>query len=49
MSKLGDTLSPDVLGFDPQQLAVRYRKERDRRVREDAEAQFVAVDNHRLM
>lgn len=45
MSKLEDTLSPDVLGFDPQQLAVRYRKERDRRVREDAEAQFVAVDN----
>ena len=37
-------LSPDELGFDPDQLARRYRQERDKRVRGDAEAQFVKVD-----
>ena len=39
------SFSADALGFDPQQLAERYRQERARRVREDAEAQFVEVDN----
>ena len=34
-----------TLGFDPKQLAERYRHERDRRVRADAESQFVAVEN----
>lgn len=45
MTKLADTLSPDVLGFDPDQLSKRYSEERERRVRADAEAQFVAIDN----
>nr|AJA40529.1 Baeyer-Villiger monooxygenase [uncultured bacterium] len=45
MSKLEQVLSPEKLGFDPQQLAERYRQERDKRVRADAEAQFVEVTN----
>ena len=45
MSKIHDALSAEALGFDPEQLAEKYRHERDRRVREDAEAQFVQVDN----
>ena len=45
MSKLEQVLSPEKLGFDPQQLAERYRQERDKRIREDAEAQFVEVPN----
>ncbi len=45
MHKLNNLLPPQALGFDPQQLAERYRKERDRRVRADAEAQFVQIDN----
>ena len=43
MSKLEDALAPEVLGFDPQELARHYKHERDRRVREDAESQFVAL------
>ena len=43
MSKLEDALTPETLGFDPQQLARHYKQERDRRVREDAESQFVAL------
>ena len=38
-------LSPETLGFNPETLADRYRQERDKRVRDDAEAQFVAVSN----
>ena len=45
MTRTEELLTPESLGFDPQQLAQRYRHERDRRVREDAEAQFVAVTN----
>ena len=37
------TLTKETLGFDPEQLAERYRHERDRRVRADAESQFVEV------
>ncbi|MEM9624210.1 MAG: NAD(P)/FAD-dependent oxidoreductase, partial [Pseudomonadota bacterium] len=40
-----DTLSPGVLGFDPQDLTNRYRQEREKRLRQDAEAQFVQVDH----
>jgi len=43
MSKLEEALSPETLGFDPKTLADRYRHERDKRVREDAESQFVEV------
>jgi len=43
MSKLEEALSPETLGFDPKALTERYRHERDRRVREDAESQFVEV------
>ena len=41
MTKLN--LTPETLGFDPEALAEKYRYERDRRVRSDAEAQFVEV------
>lgn len=45
MTKVENVLSPESLGFDPQQLSERYRDEREKRVRADAEAQFVAVGN----
>jgi len=45
MSKAEPTLSPEALGFDPEQLAERYRIERDKRLRDDAESQFVEVTN----
>ena len=35
--------SPQTLGFDPDQLAQRYQHERDKRIREDAESQFVEI------
>ncbi|MEM7097735.1 MAG: NAD(P)/FAD-dependent oxidoreductase [Pseudomonadota bacterium] len=38
-----NTLSPENLGFDPQTLTDRYRHERDKRIRDDAESQFVEV------
>lgn len=43
MTKVENLLSPESLGFDPQQLSQRYRDEREKRVRADAESQFVAV------
>lgn len=45
MTKVENLLSPESLGFDPQQLSQRYRDEREKRVRVDAESQFVAVGN----
>ncbi len=45
MTKVENVLSPESLGFDPQQLSARYRQEREKRVRADAESQFVAVGN----
>ncbi len=45
MAKGNNRLSAKDLGFDPAQLAKRYQQERDKRVRDDAEAQFVAVTN----
>lgn len=45
MTKVENVLSPESLGFDPQQLSARYREEREKRVRTDAEFQFVAVGN----
>ena len=43
MSDIPSALSPENLGFNPDALAERYRHERDRRVRADAESQFVKV------
>ena len=43
MRTLKETLSPEALGFDPEALTERYRRERDKRIRDDAEAQFIAV------
>ncbi len=45
MSKADPAFSPATLGFDPQQLAQRYREEREKRLRDDAEAQFVELDH----
>lgn len=45
MAKMTDQLSHDALGFDPEALTSRYLHERDKRIRKDAEAQFVAVTN----
>jgi cyclohexanone monooxygenase len=45
MPKLEDVLSPENLGFDPKVLSERYAHERDRRIREDAETQFVEITN----
>ena len=45
MAATNNELTPDNLGFDPQRLAEKYRYERDRRVRDDAESQFVEVAN----
>ena len=38
-------ISPEVLGFDPDALAERYAAERDKRIRADAEAQFVQLSH----
>ena len=45
MTTANDALSPRTLGFDPQQLAQRYAEERAKRIRTDAESQFVEVTN----
>ena len=39
-----DSLSPEVLGFDPEALAERYRHERNKRLRSDAEDQFIELN-----
>lgn len=46
MAEAKQPLSPEILGFDPEQLAQRYRAEREKRLRNDAESQFVAVTNN---
>ena len=38
-------ISPEALGFDPDALAERYAAERDKRIRADAEAQFVQLSH----
>ena len=43
--KLEEVLSPETLGFDPQLLSQRYQHEREIRLRDDAESQFVEVTN----
>ena len=45
MTKAKRTFSIETLGFDPEQLAERYRIERSKRLRDDAESQFIEVTN----
>ncbi len=45
MTKTDQAFSSAALGFDPEQLAERYSAERSKRLREDAESQFVEVSN----
>lgn len=45
MSKNDNVLSNEALGFDPDVLAQRYTTERDKRIRADAEAQFVQLSH----
>jgi cyclohexanone monooxygenase len=45
MSKNDDVLSKEALGFDPDILAQRYAAERNKRIRADAEAQFVQLSH----
>ena len=43
MINVTDSLTPDILGFDPDAVKERYRRERDKRHRADAEQQFATV------
>ena len=43
MAATDDRLSVENLGFDPDALATRYAQEREKRIRQDAEAQFVQL------
>ncbi|MEC7971025.1 MAG: NAD(P)/FAD-dependent oxidoreductase [Pseudomonadota bacterium] len=45
MATNDEAISPEVLGFDPDALAQRYAAERDKRIRADAEAQFVQLSH----
>jgi len=43
MTTTDHRLTPETLGFDPEALARRYAEEREKRIRPDAEAQFVQL------
>ena len=45
MSGAQNPFSNEALGFDPDALAKRYAEEREKRIREDAEAQFVQLSH----
>ena len=45
MSEAQHPFSNEALGFDPEALAKRYAEEREKRIREDAEAQFVQLSH----
>ena len=45
MTKIKPILSTKSLGFDPERLAERYRIERSKRLRDDAESQFIEIAN----
>ena len=45
MSTTDNVFSSEALGFDPDALAQRYAEERDKRIRPDAEAQFVQLSH----
>ena len=45
MATIDEKFSNAKLGFDPDELARRYTEEREKRVRPDAEAQFVQLSH----
>lgn len=45
MTTNDNVISPEALGFDPDALVQRYAAERDKRIRADAEAQFVQLSH----
>ena len=45
MAATDNVFSSETLGFDPDALAQRYAEERDKRIRPDAEAQFVQLSH----
>jgi cyclohexanone monooxygenase len=45
MAAIDKAFSSEALGFDPDALARRYAEERDKRIRSDAEAQFVQLSH----
>ena len=45
MDKIDQSLSEAILGFDPIELSRRYVKEREKRIRTDAEAQYLQISN----
>ena len=45
MAPTSNPFTSDVLGFDPEALAQRYAEERDKRIRPDAESQFVQLSH----
>ena len=45
MSEAQNPFSNEALGFDPDALTKRYAAEREKRIREDAEAQFVQLSH----
>ena len=45
MTKTNEILSSEALGFDPDALAQRYAEEREKRIRPDAETQFVQLSH----
>jgi len=45
MDEVDQPLSEAILGFDPTELSRRYVKEREKRIRTDAEAQYLQISN----
>ena len=45
MAEIDQPLSEAILGFDPTELSRRYVKEREKRIRPDAEAQYLRISN----
>ena len=48
MAEIDQPLSTKTLGFDPDELALRYEKEREKRIHPNAEAQFLQISNDSL-
>lgn len=45
MAKIDQPFSKKTLGFDPNELYQRYKEERDKRIRPDAESQYLKISN----
>ena len=45
MTATDNVFSSEVLGFDPDALARRYAEEREKRIRPDAEEQFLQLSH----